>query len=83
MKDKYITVFKNGMNATNYQLRASLQSRLGVAINMSNYNYSLDFVLKKVTREDAKSTYGSRAVFRDGSRRLSKPITLVIRGKVW
>lgn len=79
VKDKYITVFKNGSHATNYQLPPPLQSRLGVAINMSNYNYSLDFVLKKVTREDAKSTYGSRAVFRDGSRRLSKPITLVIR----
>ena len=80
IRNKYITVNKNGKTSKNRGLSDSLQSRLGVVGNISEHGCNLTFELRNVTRADERTTYGCTAdIVGDDYR--SGPITLDIQGK--
>lgn len=80
IKDKYLTVKKDGKVSVNDKLSKEFQSRLGVIPNITQLECDLRFVLRNVTREDEAKFYGCKAIvygvdYKDGPRRL------VIQGK--
>jgi len=79
IRNKYITVFKNGKTLKNRELSDSLQSRVGVAGNISKHGCNLTFELRNVTRADERITYGCTAkIYGNWYRR--GPVILVIQG---
>ena len=79
IRNKYITVEKNGKSSYNRALAPSLQSRLAVTGNVSRHGCDLVFVLNNVSSSDELTTYGCTAVI-DGDEYRSGPMTLVIQG---
>ena len=80
IRNRYLTVEKDGSLFINHRLPSPLKDRLFVTGNVSRNGCNLKFVLKNVTWSDQRTTYGCNAlvygdVFRSG------PIELVIQGK--
>jgi len=76
IRNKFITVYKNGNTQINRQLPSSLQTRVSVSGNVTQQGCDLVFRLQNVHRTDEQITYGCTAVvwgvwFRSG------PVSLV------
>ena len=80
IRDKYLTVKKDGSVETNHELPSSLKSRLNVTKTINQHGCSVHFVLQNVTRSDELSTYGCRGIVH-GYDYENGPIRLVIQGK--
>ena len=80
MRNKYITVYKDGSNKINADLKSPFKDRLFVTGNVSRNGCNLKFVLKNVTWSDELVTYGCKAEL-SGDDVRSGPIKLVIRGE--
>ena len=82
LRDKFITVYEYGQNKKNTEIQArTLKSRLSVSGNVTQQGSNLVFMLRNVSRQDEKMTFGCTAVvwgewFRSG------PIQLDVQGKV-
>jgi len=81
IRNKFITVYKNGNTQINRQLPRSLLTRVSVSGNVTQQGCDLVFKLQSVHRTDEQITYGCTTVvwgawFRSG------PVSLVTQGKV-
>ena len=80
IRDKYLTVSKDGSVLINDILPPSIKSRLNVTKTINKHGCSVHFVLQSVTLSDELVTYGCTAMV-EGDGYKEGPIRLVLRGK--